>query len=92
MTTREDDVSSEQDGKTEGTAADRDKALQENHLDGLALRMEEAMGLRRDGQDDQASDVLRAILQEDPRLRRLIHEIVDSDAFRFRAGMEGEER
>lgn len=35
---------------------------------------------------------LAATLQEDPRLRRLIHEIVESDAFRFRAGMEGEER
>ncbi len=35
---------------------------------------------------------LAANLQEDPRLRRLIHEIVESDAFRFRAGMEGAER
>ncbi|MEE3002669.1 MAG: DUF1585 domain-containing protein, partial [Planctomycetota bacterium] len=35
---------------------------------------------------------LAAILQEDPRLRRLIREIVESDAFRFRAGMEGETR
>ena len=35
---------------------------------------------------------LTAILQEDPRMRRLIDAIVESDAFRFRAGMEGGER
>ena len=32
---------------------------------------------------------LTAILQEDPRVRRLIDEIIESDAFRYRAGTEG---
>ena len=34
---------------------------------------------------------LTETLHEDPRLRRLIYEIVESDAFRFRACMEGDE-